>query len=74
MRLPAIGRGMTISNFQFAEIKINKKQQDSRCRALKPAGRPLPHCRGGNGPPSATRCLRGGRGSCGFQEHSVSCE
>ena len=32
----------------------------SRCRALKPAGRPLPHCRGGNGPPSATRCLRGG--------------
>jgi hypothetical protein len=32
----------------------------SRCRALKPAGRPLPHCRGGNGPPSATRRLRGG--------------
>ncbi len=31
-----------------------------RCRALKPAGRPLPHCRGGNGPPSATRRLRGG--------------
>jgi hypothetical protein len=31
------------------------------CRwALKPAGRPLPHCRGGNGPPSATRRLRGG--------------
>ncbi len=33
---------------------------DSCCWALKPAGRPLPHCRGGNGPPSATRCLRGG--------------
>ncbi len=33
---------------------------DSCCRDLKPAGRPLPHYRGGNGPPSATRCLRGG--------------
>jgi hypothetical protein len=32
----------------------------SCCRALKPAGRPLPLCRGGNGPPSATRRLRGG--------------
>jgi hypothetical protein len=27
---------------------------------LKPAGRPSPHCHGGNGPPSATRRLRGG--------------
>jgi hypothetical protein len=32
----------------------------SCCRALKPAGRPLPHYRGGNGPPSATRRMRGG--------------
>ena len=39
---------------------IIKHRICSRCRALKPAGRPLPHCRGGNGPPSATRRLRGG--------------
>jgi len=38
----------------------SKGQEVSCCRALKPAGRPLPHCRGGNGPPSATRRLRGG--------------
>ena len=39
---------------------MKEKKICSRCRALKPAGRPLPHCRGGNGPPSATRRLRGG--------------
>jgi hypothetical protein len=41
----------------FSKIKSLK---DSRCRALKPAGRPLPHCRGGAGLPPATRRLRGG--------------
>jgi hypothetical protein len=41
-------------------VHIHKHCCTRRCRALKPAGRPLPHCRGGNGPPSATRRLRGG--------------
>jgi hypothetical protein len=30
MHILAIRRGMTISNLQFAEIKINKKQQERK--------------------------------------------
>ena len=45
---------------QMITFRPRWKHFVSRCRALKPAGRPLPHCRGGNGPPSATRRLRGG--------------
>ena len=41
--------------------KTTESSRNSRCRALKPAGRPLPHCRGGNGPPSATRRLGAGQ-------------
>jgi hypothetical protein len=54
---------VTVSELQSGIVAIEvymKFERVSCCRALKPAGRPLPHCRGGNGPPSATRRLRGG--------------